>query len=112
MEAMTSHRGAMVYEQAVIAMWASQFSDIPATIAARSDLRAVMKALLEAHDFPVKVTEGGDRRAQRRDILGAVIDGALTLDAAVVEAERRLARDESPHRDSNLVFARGWAKRL
>lgn len=93
-------------------MWATQFDDIPATIAARPDLRTAMRALLETHELPVKVTEGGDRRAHRRQILDALFVGTLTLDSAIAEVEIRLARDSSPHRDSNLVFARGWAKRL
>ena len=93
-------------------LWAQQFRDIPATLAARPDLRAAMRGLLEAHELPVKVTEGGDRRDQRRAILGSLFDGALTLDQAVVETEARLPREGSLHRTSNLVFATGWARRL
>lgn len=93
-------------------MWATHFDEIIPTITVRPDLRGAMALLLEAHEIPVKVTEGGDRRARRRKILGALFEGALTLDAAVAEVEQQLARDDSPHRDSNLVFARGWAKRL
>lgn len=93
-------------------MWARQFRDIPETIAVRDDLRAVMQTLLAAREIPVKVTEGGGRRARRKAILGALFDGRLTLDQAVAETERQLARDDSPHKDSNLVFAKGWARRL
>ena len=93
-------------------MWATQLRDIPETLAARPDLRAVAHALLVQHELPVKVTEGDDRRAHRRTILGALFDGVLTLDQAIAQIELHLARDSSPHHDSNLVFARGWAKRL
>jgi hypothetical protein len=93
-------------------VWAQQFRDIPQILAERPDLRARMRALLDQHELPVKITEGGDRRAERRAILGALFDGALTLDQAVAETEARLARETSPHRTSNLVFASGWAKRL
>ncbi len=93
-------------------LWAREFFEIPATLAARPDLRTAMRALLEQHEIPVKVTEGGDRRAQRKAILGALFDGGLTLDQAIAATEVRLARDGSPHRDSNLVFAKGWARRL
>jgi len=93
-------------------VWAQEFRDIPATLEARPDLRAEMRRLLDEHELPVKVTEGGDRRAQRRAILGALFDGALTLDEAIAETERRLPRESSPHRTSNLVFASGWARRL
>ena len=92
--------------------WASEFRDILSTVAVRPDLRASMKALLEQHEIPVKVTEGGDRRARRKAILGALFGGALTLDQAIARTEVQLARDDSPHRTSNLVFATGWAKRL
>lgn len=92
--------------------WAQQFRDIPATLAVRPDLRAAMRALLEQHELPVKVTEGGDRPARRRAILGALFEGALTLEQAVAATEMHLAREASPHRTSNLVFATGWAKRL
>jgi hypothetical protein len=95
-----------------VEVWAQQFGDIPATLATRPDLRAEMRRLLERHELPVKVTEGGDRRAHRRAILGALFDGALTLDQAIAETEVRLAREGSPHRTSNLVFASGWARRL
>src|SRR6188474_1137654 len=40
--------------------WADEFQDIPEVIAARPDLRAAMRFLLEHHEIPVKVTEGGD----------------------------------------------------
>jgi hypothetical protein len=93
-------------------VWAAEFSEIPATLAARPDLRAGMRALLEAHEIPVKVTEGGDRRARRQAILGALFDGAITLDDAIALTEARLARDDSPHRLNNQVFSNGWAKRL
>jgi hypothetical protein len=92
--------------------WAADFSDIPTTLAVRPDLRAAMRVLLEAHALPVKVTEGGDRDARRKAILGALFDGALTLDEAVAQAEARLGRDGSPHHANNRVFATGWAKRL
>jgi hypothetical protein len=96
----------------IAAVWAQQFGDIPATLAMRPDLRAEMRRLLELHELPVKVTEGGDRRAQRRAILDALFAGSLTLDQAVAETEVRLAREGSPHRTSNRVFASGWARRL
>jgi hypothetical protein len=93
-------------------VWAQQFHDIPQILVVRPDLRAAMRRLLEAHELPVKATEGGDRRAQCRAILGALFEGALTLDRAVAETEARLARETSPHRANNQVFASGWAKRL
>lgn len=93
-------------------VWAQQFRDIPATLAARPDLRATMRRLLAEHELPVKVTEGGDRRDQRRAILDALFAGSLTLDQAIAETEARLPREGSPHRTSNLVFASGWARRL
>jgi hypothetical protein len=92
--------------------WASEFRDIPSTLAVRPDLRAAMQALLEQHEIPVKVTEGGDRRERRKAILGALFGGELTLEQAIAETHVRLARTDSPHRDSNLVFANGWARRL
>jgi hypothetical protein len=92
--------------------WAAEFGEIPATLAQRPDLRAVMRALLDTHALPVKVTEGGDRDARRTAILGALIDGALSFDEAFAETERRLSRDDSPHAGNNRVFASGWARRL
>lgn len=93
-------------------VWAQQFRDIPETLAIRPDLRDRMLALLVAHELPVLVTEGGERRADRRAILAALFDGALTLDQAIAETERRLGRETSPHRANNRVFATGWARRL
>jgi hypothetical protein len=92
--------------------WASEFRDIPLTLAVRPDLRTAMQSLLAEHEVPVKVTEGGDRRERRKAILGALFGGAITLEQAVAETDVRLARGDSPHRDNNVVFASGWAKRL
>jgi len=95
-----------------VAVWAQQFRDIPDTLAIRPDLRTRMQALLATHELPVLVTEGGERRADRRPILAALFDGDLTLDQAIAETERRLSRETSPHRANNRVFATGWARRL
>ncbi|HSS03413.1 MAG TPA: hypothetical protein VLM79_40395 [Kofleriaceae bacterium] len=92
--------------------WASEFQDIASTLAERPDLRAAMKALLAEHEIPVKVTEGGDRRDRRKQILGALFGGECSLEQAVAETEARLGRSDSPHRDDNRVFASGWARRL
>lgn len=110
---MTGQGWARVGSQHVtVDVWAQQFRDIPETLAVRPDLRARMRALLEEHELPVKVTEGGERRAQRRAILDALFGGALTLDQAIAVTESQLGRETSPHRASNLVFATGWARRL
>ncbi|HEY0191483.1 MAG TPA: hypothetical protein VGC42_10210 [Kofleriaceae bacterium] len=95
-----------------MATWARQFRDIPETLAARPELRAVVQTLLVAREIPVKVTEGGDRRARRKAILGALFDGRVTLDEAIAQTEQQLPREASPHHESNLVFAKGWARRL
>ena len=60
--------------------WASEFRDIPSTLAERPDLRAAMKALLAQHEIPVKVTEGSDRRDRRKAILGALFGGEISLE--------------------------------
>ena len=93
-------------------MWAAEFCEIPAALDAHPDLRTAMRALLAEHEIPVKVTEGGDRRARRKAILDALFAGTITLDQAIADTERRLAREDSPHRTSNLVFASSWARRL
>lgn len=93
-------------------LWAEQFREIPATLAVRPDLRAAMRRLLAQHELPCEATEGGDRDAQRRSILGASIEGALALEEAAAALEARLPREASPHRASSVVFASGWAHRL
>ena len=92
--------------------WATEFQDIAKTLAERPDLRAAMKELLAAHEIPVKVTEGGDRRDRRKAILGALFGGEISLEEAVARTEVALRRDDSPHRDNNQVFCTGWARRL
>lgn len=94
------------------AVWAVELGDIVPTLAGRPDLRAAMRALLAEHEIPVKVTEGSDRRERRKAILDALFAGGLALDQAITRTEVWLARDDSPHRTSNLVFASGWARRL
>jgi hypothetical protein len=93
-------------------VWARELSEIVPTLAVRPDLVEAMRFLLATYEIPVKVTEGGDRRARRKAILDALFAGAATLDDAIAETERRLDRGDSPHAVSNLVFARGWARRL
>lgn len=93
-------------------LWAAEFGEIPATLVERDDLRVAMRRLLVEHEIPVKITEGGDRRERRKLILEALFAGVISLEDAVARAEMALARDDSPHRTSNLVFAKGWAKRL
>lgn len=94
------------------APWAAELGQVMPTLDERPDLRAAMRTLLAEHEIPVKVTEGGDRQARRKAILDALFAGTLTLPQAIAQTEVRLARDDSPHRTSNLVFASGWAKRL
>jgi hypothetical protein len=95
-----------------MAAWAREFGEIPQTLVERPDLRAAMRALLEQHEIPVKVTEGEGRRARRKLILDALFAGDVTLDQAIEATELGLLREGSPHRDNNRVFASGWARRL
>lgn len=92
--------------------WALEFRDIAPVLAVRPDLRAAMQRLLEAHQIPAKVTEGGDRRDRRKVIAGALFRGDITFEQAIAATDAWLSRADSPHRDNNMVFANGWAKRL
>ena len=56
--------------------------DIPATLEARPDLRAAMRRLLDEHELPVKVTEGGDRCAQTSPVTWGGYPGGFGLTGA------------------------------
>jgi hypothetical protein len=97
-------------------VWAHAFHDIPMTLTRRPDLRARMRVLLTG-DMPNMVTDGDvapgvSRLDLFRAILGEAIDGAITLDETIALTARGLARETSPHRASNRVFAHGWEDRL
>lgn len=91
--------------------WASEFHEIPDTLAARTDLRARMHALL-SQNMPGKATEGGSRLDSLRAILADLIDGQIALDAAIRSVQQRLPREQSPHASNNRVFPSGWDERL
>lgn len=93
-------------------VWADEFSDIPAVLAARPDLREAMAALIKDKEIQGKVTEGSDRIARLRDILLEFVNGKHSVASAARAVEERLPRATSPHAGNNRVFPDRWAERL
>ena len=92
--------------------YASDFTEIPATLAVNAELRSSVERLVKQEPIPGKVLEGGNRLDAFRSILLDLIVGRVDLHEAYRRTGRDLPRTSSPYSRSNLVFAEGWEERL
>lgn len=92
--------------------YADEFSGIPAALIHNEQLRASILQLISNQPMPGKVTEGGARLQDFRQILQELVEGKLDLTSAYRRTEIELPRSTSIHGANNRVFASGWAERL
>lgn len=92
--------------------YADDFYSIPHALSHNDALRNRMKILIEYEPIPGKVTEGGNRLEDFRDILSNLTDGYIDLDQAYQHTTTKLPRYRSPYSNDNRVFPNGWAERL
>lgn len=93
-------------------IYAQDLYEIPEVLSHNGDLREAVIALVESQPIAGKATEGGDRVNRFRAILIDLFNGDTNFTEAYHRTERELPRHSSIHRDSNRVFASGWAERL
>ncbi len=92
--------------------YANEFREIPMVLAANTDLRDQVLALVSSEPMPGKVLEGGNRLDVFRSILERLIRGELSLQIAYAETEASIPRVNSIHSANKRVFPSGWAERL
>ncbi|ELJ8616676.1 hypothetical protein RUK64_003606 [Vibrio cholerae] len=94
------------------ASYAKDFHEIPESLTNNSSLKRKALDLVQSEPIAGKVTIGGSRLEDFREILIDFFDLQIDLDAAIAETEHRLPRQHSMFSGDNRVFASGWAERL
>jgi hypothetical protein len=92
--------------------YAEDFTEIPTVLNQNPGLRAEMLALIRDQPMPGKVTEGGARLEDFREILTDLARGDIDLSRAIWRTEAELPQQASPHQHNNRVSPTGWAERL
>ncbi|MCD9491389.1 hypothetical protein GLP30_11830 [Photobacterium phosphoreum] len=94
------------------ASYAKDFHEIPESLTNNYSLKRKALDLVQSEPIAGKVTTGGSRLEDFREILIDFFDLQIDLDAAIAETEHRLPRQHSMFSGDNRVFASGWAERL
>ncbi|RBP76814.1 hypothetical protein DET47_11582 [Shewanella putrefaciens] len=92
--------------------YAKDFHEITESLRNNTSLKRKVLDLVQFEPIAGKVTTGGSRLNDFREILIDFFDLQIDLDATIAETERRLPRPQSMFSDDNRVFASGWAERL
>lgn len=92
--------------------YAQDFYEIPEVVETNSELRGRIQDLVANEPIPGKVTEGGDRTENLREVLNVFFEGEISLQESIQRISEELPRHNSPHSHSNRVFADGWNERL
>ena len=93
-------------------IYAQDLYGIPEVLSQNEELRKEVIALVENKPIAGKATDGGDRDEKLRTILKDLFNGGINFSEAYRRTEIELPRHSSNHRESNRVFASGWAERL
>ncbi|MCD9491365.1 hypothetical protein GLP30_11085 [Photobacterium phosphoreum] len=94
------------------ASYAKDFHEIPESLTNNTSLKRKVLDLVQSEPIAGKVTAGGSRLEDFREILIDFFDLQIDLNAVIAETERRLPRQQSIFSGDNRVFASGWAERL
>ncbi|RWX52791.1 hypothetical protein [Photobacterium chitinilyticum] len=92
--------------------YAKDFHEIPESLKNNSSLKRKALDLVQYEPIAGKVTAGGSRLDDFREVLIDFFDLKIDLDAAILETERKLDRRFSMYSGDNRVFPSGWAERL
>ncbi|HGY9596900.1 MULTISPECIES: hypothetical protein [Vibrio harveyi group] len=92
--------------------YAEDFYQIQESLANNSSLRRKTLDLVQYESIAGKVTSGGDRLVDFREVLIDFFDLRVDLNTAIADTENRLPRHQSMFSGDNRVFASGWAERL
>ncbi len=94
------------------ASYANDFYQIQESLTNNSSLRRKTLDLVQSEPIAGKVTTGGSRLEDFREILIDFFDLKIDLNAAISCTERRIPRQQSMFSGDNRVFASGWSERL
>lgn len=94
------------------ATYAKDFHGIPESLTNNSSIKRRALDLVQYDPIAGKVTMGGSRLADFREILIDFFDLKIDLTEAISDVESKLARHQSIYSGDNRVFAIGWAERL
>ncbi|MGE8644745.1 hypothetical protein [Acinetobacter vivianii] len=92
--------------------YAKDFYEIPESLNGNFLLKSKVLDLVQREPIAGKVTIGGSRLTDFREILLDFFSLKIDLNTAIVEIEKRLNRNQSMYSNDNRVFANGWAERL
>ena len=94
--------------------YAEDFFEIPTSLAANDDLRHFVVSLIESEPILGKALEddSGNRLRAFRDILTALANGKIFLEAAYQQTEAKLPKHTSPHSSNSQAFSNRWGERL
>ncbi|CAH6843014.1 conserved hypothetical protein [Vibrio chagasii] len=92
--------------------YAEDFHQIQESLTNNSSLKRKALDLVQYEPIAGKVTTGGSRLEDFREILIDFFDLKIDLNVAIANAESRLPRQQSMFSGDNRVFASGWAERL
>ncbi|EMX0312997.1 hypothetical protein AAFZ98_003070 [Vibrio parahaemolyticus] len=92
--------------------YAKDFYEIPESLKNNSSLKRKALDLVQSEPIAGKVTTGGSRLDDFREILIDFFDLKIDLNAAIAETKNKLPRQQSMFSGDNRVFASGWAERL
>lgn len=93
-------------------IYAKEFSEISQTLLINTDLCNSIIKLIDRQPIAGKVTEGGTRLDDFREILNKLVTGETNLPEAYRETEIKIPRLTSIYAGNNKVFPSGWAERL
>jgi hypothetical protein len=93
-------------------LYARDFSEISRALVLNEALRDLALELIENQPIAGKVTEGGTRLKDFREILKPLIKNEISLTEAYLLTQRALAPMTSAHAGNKKVFTSDWAERL
>ena len=94
------------------AIYAKDFYEISESLTENPALKRKALDLVQYEPIAGKVTTGGERLVDFREILIDFFDSKIDLNDAITETETKLHRNLSMYSADNRVFAKGWAERL
>jgi hypothetical protein len=92
--------------------YAKDFTEIPEALTNNASLKRKVLDLVQSEPIPGKVTTGGTRVDDFREILIDLFDLQINFNEAIEKTEHELPRQQSMYSSDNRVFASGWAERL
>lgn len=92
--------------------YAKDFYEIHDALKNNAELTRKTLDLIQNEPISGKVTTGGSRLDDFREILIDFFDQKIDLNTAIIETERKLPRNQSMYSANSQVFPSGWAERL